>query len=279
MRAINLVPADSRPGRVTAGKSGGAAYGVVGLLAVLLLGMIVLSLSKRDESRANEDLATVEQSTQAYTQVASQFESFEAASKAATDRIATVRSLADARFDWAGSMRDLARVVPKDARISSLAASISSDSGGSGTGSQYRSALPAPAIIIAGCSASQYSVARLVSNLQSMRRVTNVTLESSELASETLTGAGDPLDESGPCLQYTFAIDIFFAPGSAQSSKTAVPSATAASSIATESVNGGAVASTTPASSTTTTATTPAATTPTTSSTAATTPAATTPGK
>ena len=35
MRAINLVPADSRPGRVNGGKSGGAVYGVLGIYTPL----------------------------------------------------------------------------------------------------------------------------------------------------------------------------------------------------------------------------------------------------
>jgi Tfp pilus assembly protein PilN len=268
MRAINLVPAESRQGRVNGGKSGGAVFGFLGLLAVLVLGASVFAMSKRNESQANQDLAKVEQSTQAYTQVASQFASFETAAKQATDRIATVRSLADARFDWAGSMRDLARVVPADTRVSALSASVDPSSGAGGSSSTFRGSLPVPAIGITGCSLSQLSIARLVTNLQAMRRVTNVTLESSGKDAVTATTPSKKLDDVDGCSDYTFTIDIFFAAGKAQSSKTAVPSATPASSIATESVNGGAVPSTTPATATTTTA-----------STTPTTPASTTPGK
>lgn len=233
MRAINLVPADSRPGRVSAGKSGGAVYGVLALMVVMLLGLSVFAMSKRDEAKANQELATVEQSTEAYRQVASQYASFEAAAGQATQRINTVRSLAEARFDWAGAMRDLSRLVPKSTRVSALTASISPTINASGgASSAFRGQLTAPAISMTGCSLSQSTVATLITQLQAMRRVTNVTLEQSS----TKVDAGAKADDvSSGCEYYGFDLVVFFAPGDAKAAADIAPSSSpTAQTISTE---------------------------------------------
>jgi len=240
MRAINLVPADARTGGVSGGKSNGGVFAFLGALAVLFVCTGAYAQSKGKEATANKDLATVQNSAAAYQQVATKYSSFQSAASDAQARIATVKSLASARFDWAGSLRDLARLVPATVRISQLNASVSVSSGSGG--SQFRSAIQSPAITMSGCTLSQSTAANLVTQLQAMRRVTNVTLEYSKLSDQH--GAKV---EDGSCTDYDFAIDVFFAPGSAQDSSSASPSAVTASSVT----------STTPG------ATTPAATTPT----------------
>ena len=251
MRAINLVPADSRPGRVNGGKSGGAVYGVLGVLVLVLLAASVFALAKKDEAQASQELATVEQSTVAYKQVATQYASFEAASKQAIQRIETVRSLADARFDWAGAMRDLSRLVPKTAVLSGLSASVDATAGqtSGGSSSQFRGLLPVPAIAITGCTMNQTTAANLIVQLQAMRRVTNVTLESSEKGKANT--ASETSFEQMECNFYDFTIVVFFAPGSAKSSADAAPSSSPSNTpVSTESAGG--AAPTTPGSAPTT---------------------------
>lgn len=239
MRAVNLVPADSRPGRINGGKSGGAMYGVLGALVVLLLGMSVLAQSKSKEAEANQQLAAVEQSTQAYSQIATEFSSFESAAAQANQRINTVRGLADARFDWAGSMRDLSRIIPKNTQLLTLNASVK-EGLGSGGGSSLRSAIPSPAIAMTGCSSNQDSVADLVANLQAMRRVTNVTLEYSQREDSA------PLNCRVAKEPYTFSIVVFLAAGDAQASTDAVPGSTPAGATPISSESSGGTAPTTP---------------------------------
>ncbi|MBJ7471337.1 MAG: PilN domain-containing protein [Solirubrobacteraceae bacterium] len=251
MRAVNLVPLDSRPGRVSGGKSGGAVYGVLGVLVVLLVGLSLFAMAKNDQSKAAQELATVQQSTQAYASVATQFSSFESAATQASQRISTVRDLAEARFDWAGTLRDMSRLIPADTQIYALAASVAtnSGSGSGGAASQFRSSLEAPAVALTGCSKTQSTVANLVNQLQAMRRVTNVTLEKSEQAGSGTGGAGTSCTLGGT--PFEFGLVVFFAPGKAQAAGEVVPSTTPpAATIASESA--------TPA------GTTPAATTPTT---------------
>lgn len=249
MRAVNLVPAEARAGRVSGGKSGGAVYGVLGVLALLLVGASLLAMSKKSEAEANQELAAVQQSTQAYNSAASQFSSFEAAASQATSRISTVRGLAEARFDWAGAMREMSRLIPETTQVFSLSASVKDGAGSSvGGGSQLRGAIQAPAITLTGCSKSQVEVANLITRLQAMRRATNVALESSTQA-EGESAGGCSFENA-----FDFVLVVFFSAGNAKASEDASPGPGTGTAIATESA-------------------TPAATTP-----AATTPAATTPG-
>jgi Tfp pilus assembly protein PilN len=258
MRAVNLVPPESRAGRVSGGKSGGAVYGLLGLLVVMLLMLSSLAIIKRDKTKAEQEYAGIQTAAQAYEQVATQFASFETAGKQANERIELVRSLAQARFDWAGTLRDMARLIPRDAQIQTLDANVKDGVAGGG-GSTFRSQIATvPAISLKGCSQSQGSVADLVTRLQAMRRVTNVTLEQSESDSDlgefdkrlvplgeettdansdggTASGSsgGAPTDCSLPKPFYAFTVTVFYAPGKAQASAEAGSgSATAAAAPA-----------------------------------------------
>lgn len=273
MRAVNLVPPEARAGRVSPGKSGGAVYGVIGALIVALLMLSSLALVKKQKSAAEQELSAVQQSTAAYEQVATQFSAFEKASKDANDRITLVRNLSQARFDWAGTLRDLARLIPAQTQIQQLDASVKDGAPGAAGGSSFRSQLAdVPAITLKGCTKSQTTVADLVTRLQAMRRVTNVTLEQSG-TDATLIGEldksvkdigdiGAKKDESSgggsasasdcslPKPFYTFTVTVFYAAGKAQASADMSPttgSATAASSIASESAGATTPATSTPA--------------------------------
>lgn len=247
MRAVNLVPADSRQGRVNGGKSGGAAYAVLGVMAILLVALSVFAINKRHEAEATQELATVTQSTQAYAAAASEFSSFEAASTEATQRISTVRGLADARFDWAGALRDMARLIPADTQISGLSASVSptSGAGGGGAANALRGSINSPAISLSGCSKSQSTVANLINQLQAMRRVTNVTLTSSEQKEDSSGGEGGTCSIAGS--PFEFSLVVFMVPGKAVAAGEVVPSTTPAATAA-SSVSGTTPAATTPAS-------------------------------
>lgn len=248
MRAVNLVPADARPGRVNGGKSGGAVYAVLGVLVVLLLGMSVLAITKRDAAEAEQELAAVQQSTQAYSSAAAQFSSFEQAADQAAQRITTVRGLADARFDWAGTLRDMSRLIPAETQILQLSASISSNSGAGGASDSMRSALDTPAVSLTGCSQSQSTVANLVNQLQAMRRVTNVTLSSSEQSESAGADDGASCTLSGN--PFNFSLVVFMAPGTAQSSGTVVPQTTPPATPASATSTDSSAAATSPAATT-----------------------------
>ena len=125
MRAVNLVPAEDRAGGFTGGRSGGMVYAVLAVLLVLVLAAAGYAVVGKSQKQAEQQLAGLQASTQAYTSAAAQYASFESAAKTASDRIAAVDALAKVRFDWAGSMRDLARVIPRTSQVTAMTARTS----------------------------------------------------------------------------------------------------------------------------------------------------------
>lgn len=237
MRAINLVPADQREGGLSGGRSGGMVYGLLGALGVLLIAVAVLVSASKNEKESVQQLAGIEQVTQQYATAAAQYGAIEKAATEAKARIAAVEGLADARFDWAGAMRDLSRVIPKTTQVQALSASVRATSGSQTTSSMLRGGLDTPAITLQGCSVSQDSVADLLGRLQAMRRVTQVSLESS--TRDTSAGTTNCTVKANGA--YTFVLVVFYAVGN-----------TVAAADATA---GEVVAATTPATETTGTAT------------------------
>lgn len=255
MRAVNLIPADQRGGTLGAGRSGGMVYGVLAALVAVLLGVSIYALAGRDVKNAEQEVATIEVAAQQYQAAAQQYASYESAAAEATARIAAVKGLSEARFDWAGSMRDLSRIVPSTTQVYELSANVRPAVGSPKTTSSLRDALPVPAITIRGCSRTQETVADLMTRLQAMRRVTQVTLENSERSADAEPSAADPsgqnasaVDSSGCSLtsksHYTFTLVVFFAPGASQPGADAAPGSTPGALP-------GAVPAPTPASSTT----------------------------
>jgi Tfp pilus assembly protein PilN len=99
----------------------------------------------------------------------------------AQQRAATVRQIAATRFDWHGALSDLSKVMPADASLQSLVATVSagSASGSSGAGGGVRGDINVPALELKGCTGSQDEVAQLISRLRLINGVTRVTLDDS----------------------------------------------------------------------------------------------------
>lgn len=217
MRAVNLIPSDQRTGGLSGGRSGGMVYGALGALVLLLLAVSVYALAGRDAKTAEQELAQVQTATQQYQAAANQYAAYEKAAADATARIQAVKSLADARFDWAGAMRDLSRVVPAETQVMQLSANVRSGAAAPTTNSSLRDALDVPAITMLGCSATQRTVADLITRLQALRRVSQVSLERSARAGAGEGGAGgDALCTVKAANPYTFTIVVFYTPGSSK---------------------------------------------------------------
>jgi hypothetical protein len=220
MRAVNLIPADQRGGVSAAGRSGGGAYAVLGILGGLALLALVYGIAAHEvssnKSKAAELTAKAARAEAAATQLAP-YTSFIAAREA---RLQAVSLLVGTRFDWAHSLHEVGRVLPKDASISSIdasvgsaAASASAPAKSSGTApsaaatapsaaataSSVASATPAgtvPTFTINGCATSQGEVALVLQRLRLMDGVSEVKLASSTKSSSAGSGAATT---SGGC--------------------------------------------------------------------------------
>lgn len=195
MRAVNLIPADARRGggAGAGGRSGGAAYILLGGLAVLVAVVSVWALAGHGIAGKRDDLARIESETNQAQAQSSQLAEYARYTKLRQDRVNTVRSLALSRFDWAKALDAVARTMPNDAWLTTMTGTVTPgvavEGGGSSAGN-LRSERNVPAIEIVGCTTSQSKVARLISRLRAVPGVNRVALADSTKADAT-GGGGD----------------------------------------------------------------------------------------
>lgn len=190
MRPVNLIPIEERRGEQAPLRSGPLAYIVVGALVLALAGVTALVLTGNQISERKAEIATLEQEDAAASIEAERLAAYTQFRAMSEQRVATVASLADSRFDWERVMRELALVLPGDVWLVSLDASVSSgDGGGEGGSGGLRAAAPGPALQLSGCAKGQEGVAGFVTALKDIDGVTRVGVQSSELA-DANAGAG-----------------------------------------------------------------------------------------
>ena len=187
MRPVNLIPLDQRRGENAPLRTGPLPYVLIGALVLVLVGVTALVLTGNQISERKDEVATLKREDAAATARAQRLAAYTAFKAMSEQRVATVTSLADSRFDWERVMRELALVLPSDVWLVSLDATatpgVSIDGGGGGA--QLRGAASGPALAIEGCARGQEGVAGFVTTLKDIDGVTRVGVESSELASKT----------------------------------------------------------------------------------------------
>ena len=214
MKAVNLIPSDSRRGGVSPSLGRlGPGHAVLGVLAIALGFVTLYVVTSNTISDRTAQLASLKQQVSQIQAAAARLNSYAQFEKLAQARETTVRQIAGTRFDWHGALSDLSRVVPANASLQSLSATTSTGvSGGasSGAGSNVRGDINAPAFQLTGCTGTQDEVAQLVSRLRLINRVTRVTLESSAKAAG---GSGSSTASGGcPANGPSFNLVVFFQP-------------------------------------------------------------------
>ena len=214
MRAINLIPAEERKGAGGAGgRSTGGVHLLLGALALLVALVAVLSLSGREITDKQAELATVQAQAADLRGAADRLAGYEQFAALRERRVQTVASIAGSRFDWAHALRELSRVASDTAWLTSITGTVAPGvtvPGGGGGGSALRGALPLPALELAGCTRSQDDVARLISRLRQVDGVERVSLEASEKAGEGAGGGGPSGDCRMGSLEYPqFQLVVF----------------------------------------------------------------------
>jgi Tfp pilus assembly protein PilN len=203
MRPVNLIPPEERRGQQAPLRSGPLAYILVGALVAVLAGVTSLVLVGNQISEREADVARLEVEDAREAAKAERLVAYTRFREMSEQRVATVASLADSRFDWERVMRELALILPSDAWLVNLTATAApgvSVSGGGGGGSSLRASAPGPALELVGCAVGQEAVAGFVTALKDIDGVTRVGVESSELPekeSESEGGGGGGSDSSG----------------------------------------------------------------------------------
>jgi Tfp pilus assembly protein PilN len=189
MRPVNLLPAELRQGARRPMRTGPIPYILVGALATVLAGVVLLVMTGNQISEREGELTQLKREDAAAVQEAQRLAAYTQFQTMHEQRLATITSLADSRFDWERVMRELSLVLPKSVWLTQLSASASPASEAGGGGGELRASIPGPALQLEGCATGQESVAGFVTALKDIDGVTRVGVESSELASEE-EGAG-----------------------------------------------------------------------------------------
>ena len=153
--------------------------GVLGALLLMVLGYVVVS--NQATSRSN-DAAQADAKATALEQAAAQKAAFANFAQIKQQRLLSVSSVAQTRFDWERFMRELARIMPERSWIQTADASVSGDptntgaaSAAAATGAPSRS--PPPTLWAAR--PSQTDTATMMVRLGKLYRVSDVELNES----------------------------------------------------------------------------------------------------
>lgn len=217
MRAVNLIPGDVRRGGSTDIRSlRGPGSAVVGLLAVVLVLVTLYVLASNNVSQRQGQLASLQQQLAQTQTEASKLNGYTQFAQLAQARVQTVKEIAAGRFNWQRALSDLSRVVPANTALSSVSATVDPGAGSAGGSSSggLRGDITAPAFELAGCTATQDDVARLMSRLRLIRGVTRVTLADAVKGSSATTATPVTGSSGGGCPANasTFSVVVFFEP-------------------------------------------------------------------
>jgi Tfp pilus assembly protein PilN len=180
VRPVNLIPEEDRIGAAKPLRSGPVAYIVVGALVAALLGVTTMVVTSGEIDDLKGEIATVESETAAAEAKASELSPYTQFQSVREQRVATVTSLADSRFDWERVMRELALILPDDVMITALTASASPGTAPSGGASvELRGGIAGPALEMTGCAADQEGVAGFIQAVKDIDGVTRVGVPTS----------------------------------------------------------------------------------------------------
>jgi Tfp pilus assembly protein PilN len=159
---------------------------VVGALVAALIAVTALVLTNNQISDRKSEVAQLKSEDAEASAEAQRLAAYTQFQALHEQRLATITSLADSRFDWERVMRELALILPRDVWLVSLDASASASNGGG----DLAGGITGPALVISGCAKGQEGVAGFITALKDIDGVTRVGISSSELPGQE-EGAGD----------------------------------------------------------------------------------------
>src|SRR3954463_11974720 len=210
MKAVNLLPEKHRLRKPTGGQSK-SGYVFLGVLGVVLVGVLVyvLTLNSINSSKTKITEATAEAAR--LNEEANSLGPYGDFAKIKAERVASVKQLAQGRFDYERMVRELAHVLPNDVWLVNVSASSAGDPNatpGSPGATPPASGAPAvpgagPSLTLQGCARDQGQVAVTLVRLRELEDAADVTLShstagddgsgtgSAPAPSATATSAGD----------------------------------------------------------------------------------------
>jgi Tfp pilus assembly protein PilN len=243
MKAVNLLPEKNRP-RQHSGGQGKSGYVVLGVLGAVLVAVLVyvLTLNSINTSRTKITEATAEAAR--LNDQANSLGPYGDFAKIKAERVASVKQLAEGRFDYERMVRELAQVLPPDVwLVNAAATSVAADTTATGTpatpatpGAATTPSTGGPTLKLQGCARDQDQVAVTLVRLKELQGATDVQLDHSTRGEDTGTVATGPTAPAGASAggdascgntggkpNYSFQINVSFAPPSSSSEPGNVP--------------------------------------------------------
>jgi Tfp pilus assembly protein PilN len=209
MRPINLIPTEERRSRGAAARSGPLPYLIVGALALLLVGVLMLIHVSNQVSGRESQVSRLEVTKSEATAQAAALTPFASFAQVTEQRTNTIAELANARFDWSRVIQQLSLIIPPDVYFTSLNGSA---------GASEESGVVGPSLSITGCAPSQDAVAGFVATLKQIDGVTRTSLENSTAAEGAGEGEGEVSGASacavGGKTQFSILVAFDLAPAS-----------------------------------------------------------------
>lgn len=204
MRPVNLIPPEERHGSQSPLRTGPLPYLVLGGLVALLIGVALLVVTGNEISERKDEIVTLKQEDKAAQERAERLVAYVQLAELRRQRVETISSLANSRFDWERVMGELSKILPSDVWLTNLNASASpgsstgeSESSSGGSTSGMRGAIAGPALEISGCAKGQEGVAGFVTALKEIDGVTRVGVQSSSIPSAESSAEAGGGGESG----------------------------------------------------------------------------------
>src|SRR4051812_9344050 len=200
MKAVNLLPEKHRPRKPTGGQSK-SGYVFLGVLGAVLVGVLVyvLTLNSINSSKTKITEATAEAAR--LNDEANSLGPYGDFAKIKAERVASVKQLAEGRFDWERLVRELAHVLPSDVWLVTATASATGtgDTTAAAGATPDPTAAPAgPTLSLEGCARDQSQVAVTLVRLRELQGATDVSLSHSTRGESSSSQAtASPQGQSG----------------------------------------------------------------------------------
>lgn len=212
MRPINLIPQEERRAHGTTTRTGALAYILVGSLAVLLIGVVMLVLTSNTIGDREDEVTSLQAKKAAAVTRADKLAPYASFQQVAEKRTKTVAELADSRFDWVRVIRQLSLILPPRVYFSTLSGAAS------GGGESGAAEIAGPSLTLVGCAPGQRTVAALIASLKEIDGVTRVGLTSSGLSKNEEKGPeSENICEIGNKYQFEVVVAFDAAPPSPDS--------------------------------------------------------------
>jgi Tfp pilus assembly protein PilN len=166
---------------------------VIGLLALVLVAVVAYVMQSNKITKGENDIAAAQQKTAEARSKTQQLGPFGNFAQVKQQRVASVRQLAEGRFDWERTTRELAYILPAGVWLRDFDASVTSSAAAAG---DPANASAGPSIQLHGCAQKQPQVAVMLVRLRQMQGVHDVRLTDSVRGTDPTKGSGASGDSS-----------------------------------------------------------------------------------